>query len=131
MPFEQVRPLMGMGGDKIIPKLTGIDADSKQGKSLIRGWSEAFRKVISMTSGEVEASKPDADIVAVALRKFGIPASAALMVGDTHYDAEAAQKAGVRYVLLRRSGGNMNVPGEFYDDELLLEVLENLTFSAD
>ena len=32
VPFDKVRPLIGMGGDKVIPKLTGLDAESQQGK---------------------------------------------------------------------------------------------------
>ncbi|HEX6243499.1 MAG TPA: HAD family hydrolase, partial [Polyangiales bacterium] len=27
--IEQVRPLIGMGGDKLIPQLTGVSADSQ------------------------------------------------------------------------------------------------------
>jgi phosphoglycolate phosphatase-like HAD superfamily hydrolase len=34
IPFETVRPLIGMGGDKIIPRLTGLDADGKAGKAI-------------------------------------------------------------------------------------------------
>lgn len=30
--FEQVRPLIGMGGDKIIPQLTGLDPNGASGK---------------------------------------------------------------------------------------------------
>lgn len=32
--FEQVRPLIGMGGDKLLPLLTGLDKDSREGKEL-------------------------------------------------------------------------------------------------
>ena len=166
--FEQVRPLMGMGGDKVIPKLTGVDAESEQGKALIKGWGEAFKPMIPglqatpgaselvaglrglglklmlgssgedelveeelrhlgleslkdtrVTSSEVEASKPDADIIAVALKKLGTAAGETLMVGDTRFDAEAANKAGVRVILLR-CGGNPEVRGEVYDDPAAL-----------
>lgn len=34
IPADRVRPLIGMGGDKLLPKLTGIDAESDQGKAL-------------------------------------------------------------------------------------------------
>jgi phosphoglycolate phosphatase-like HAD superfamily hydrolase len=34
IPFERVRPLIGEGGDKLLPQLTGIDAESARGKAL-------------------------------------------------------------------------------------------------
>jgi HAD superfamily hydrolase (TIGR01509 family) len=32
--FDRVRPLIGEGGDKLLPQLTGLDADSARGKEL-------------------------------------------------------------------------------------------------
>jgi len=55
-------------------------------------------------SGDAEASKPDPDIVRSALRKAGIRPSAALMLGDTPYDIEAAARAGVPAIALRCGG---------------------------
>lgn len=40
--FERVRPLIGEGGDKLLPQLTGIDAESAQGKALSRERRELF-----------------------------------------------------------------------------------------
>lgn len=34
VPFEEVRPLIGMGGDKLLPKVCGIAADSTEGKRI-------------------------------------------------------------------------------------------------
>ncbi|MBA3727341.1 MAG: HAD family hydrolase [Armatimonadetes bacterium] len=34
VPFDVVRPLIGMGGDKLLPKTIGIEADSEEGKRL-------------------------------------------------------------------------------------------------
>jgi HAD superfamily hydrolase (TIGR01509 family) len=45
---------------------------------------------------DVPHGKPDPRLVATALRKLGIKASAAVMVGDTPYDAEAGLEAGTR-----------------------------------
>jgi HAD superfamily hydrolase (TIGR01509 family) len=42
VPFEAVRPLIGMGADKLLPKTIGIRHDSKQGKKLIKRRSEIF-----------------------------------------------------------------------------------------
>lgn len=34
VPYEQTRGLIGMGGDKVLPELAGIEQDSEQGKRL-------------------------------------------------------------------------------------------------
>jgi HAD superfamily hydrolase (TIGR01509 family) len=44
VPFDAVRPLIGMGADKLLPKTIGIKHDSKEGKKLIKRRSEIFRK---------------------------------------------------------------------------------------
>ncbi len=44
MPFEVVRPLIGMGADKLLPKAIGIRHDSEQGKKLVKRRSEIFRE---------------------------------------------------------------------------------------
>ena len=44
VPFEVVRPLIGMGADKLLPKTIGIRHDSEQGKKLIKRRSETFRE---------------------------------------------------------------------------------------
>ena len=44
VPFEVVRPLIGMGADKLLPKTIGIRHDSKEGKKLLKRRSEIFRE---------------------------------------------------------------------------------------
>ncbi|HEX3534593.1 MAG TPA: HAD family hydrolase [Gemmatimonadaceae bacterium] len=44
VPFEVVRPLIGMGADKLLPKTIGIRHDSDEGKKLLKRRSEIFRK---------------------------------------------------------------------------------------
>ena len=44
VPFGVVRPLIGMGADKLLPKTIGIRHDSEEGKKLIKRRSEIFRK---------------------------------------------------------------------------------------
>jgi HAD superfamily hydrolase (TIGR01509 family) len=46
-------------------------------------------------SGDVEVSKPAPDLVEVALDKVGVAAGDAVFVGDTVWDVQACQKAGV------------------------------------
>jgi HAD superfamily hydrolase (TIGR01509 family) len=42
-PFEEVRRMIGMGGDKLIPKAFGIDSESERGKELDDRKGEIFR----------------------------------------------------------------------------------------
>jgi HAD superfamily hydrolase (TIGR01509 family) len=43
VPFEKVRPLIGMGGDKLLPETIGISRDSDEGKKLIERRGKIFR----------------------------------------------------------------------------------------
>lgn len=154
--FEDVRPLIGMGGDKLLPQLLGVDAESEQGRAFARRRGEVFRehyvphlrltpgarellerfrreglRLTIATSAEkselelmlrqvglddlierktssddVDNSKPDPDVVQAALRKSALPAESVLMLGDTPYDVEAAQRAGVGTVALLCGGWN-------------------------
>jgi HAD superfamily hydrolase (TIGR01509 family) len=42
--FARVRPLIGMGGDKLLPEVTGISIDSPEGKSIARRRREIFAR---------------------------------------------------------------------------------------
>jgi HAD superfamily hydrolase (TIGR01549 family) len=48
-----------------------------------------------VTKSETAASKPDPDLVEVAVRALGLGPAQCAMVGDTVYDAEACRRAGV------------------------------------
>jgi HAD superfamily hydrolase (TIGR01549 family) len=54
------------------------------------------------TNDDVEASKPEPDLLHVTLARLGV--SRAVMVGDTPYDVEAAGKAGLACIALRSGG---------------------------
>ena len=56
------------------------------------------------SSDDAESSKPDPDIIQAALRKAGEDARAAIMIGDTPYDVEAATRAGVPIITVRCGG---------------------------
>ena len=152
--FELVRELIGKGGDKVIPEVTGLKEGSVEAKRLAKERSSRFARlylpqlrpfpkaeallrrlhesglklVVASSANEDELhpllqvcgalpfiheqtsaddashSKPDPDIVKVALRKAGCSAGEAVMLGDTPYDVEAASKAGVRAIALRSGG---------------------------
>lgn len=154
VPFERVRPLIGMGGDQLVPRLTGIEKDDPRYQPLSDGWKRHFQeeelpgvraqpgnraliealqarglrlivgtsadealvegllKIAGVedlltehtTASDVEASKPEPDIVQAAVAKLGLPPAEVLMVGDTPFDVESARKAGVDTVALRCGG---------------------------
>ncbi len=170
VPYEDIRRLIGMGGDKLISSLRpDLDDESGDGKKIKELRTEIFltkyahelqpapgaRQLVetvqslglqtivassakqdelevlleragvkdllkkATTSDEVEASKPEPDIVQAALDKIGLQASQAGMIGDTPYDIEAADKAGVPCVALRCGGwSDRELAGAFaiYDD---------------
>lgn len=64
------------------------------------------------SASDAEESKPDPDIVQGALEKAGCPPEEAILLGDTPYDAEAAARAGVRFVGVRSGGWDL----DGYDD---------------
>ncbi|MFL5635555.1 MAG: HAD family hydrolase [Gemmatimonadaceae bacterium] len=44
VPFDVVRPLIGMGGDKLLPKTIGVKHDSAEGKKLVELRSKIFHE---------------------------------------------------------------------------------------
>jgi HAD superfamily hydrolase (TIGR01509 family) len=186
VPFERVRPLIGMGGDKVLPALVpGLTEDSPQGqaigKSRVRWFMERELQTIpptrgarqlleavrargarvvvatsakkgeldallargdlgplvdlATTSDDAEDSKPDPDIIGAALKKAGISADDAAMIGDTKYDIEAAHKAGVACLALLCGGNDpatlRDADGIYADPVELLGALDRhpLTWS--
>ena len=57
VPFDVVRPLIGMGADKLLPKTIGVKHDSEEGKKLIKRRSEIFRKKYLPTLRPLEGSR--------------------------------------------------------------------------
>ncbi|HSH55882.1 MAG TPA: HAD family hydrolase [Candidatus Limnocylindrales bacterium] len=155
VPYEDVRRLIGMGGDKLIQSLQpGLNDEEGVGKEIKELRSKTFlekyaptlkptngaRDLVlavqglglqtmvassakqdeldalltaanvqdllteATTSDDAENSKPDPDIIHVALNKIGLKPSEVGMIGDTPYDIEAATKAGVACVVLRSGG---------------------------
>ena len=178
---ETVRPLVGMGSDKLLPQLTGLDAEQGDGKKLVERRSEIFMKEYlpsvrpfagardlldrmradglrlvvatsasddeldgllhalgaewlhekATSSSDAERSKPDPDIVHVAVDKAGANPRDCVMIGDTPYDVEAATRAGVKIIALRCGGwGDEELRGAaaVYDDpaQLLAQYTESL-----
>lgn len=152
--FDRVRPLIGMGGDKVLPETIHLDKDSEQGKAISQKREEIFKerylphlqafpgaqelierirkqglKVAVASSAkpdelqallqlvgaadlikdktssqDVQRSKPDPDVMDVTIERIGLPANELLMIGDTAYDIEAAQKVHVGTIAFRCGG---------------------------
>jgi HAD superfamily hydrolase (TIGR01509 family) len=58
----------------------------------------------AITSGDVEDSKPAPDLLSVALEEYGLDPTATVVVGDTVWDVEAAQRAGLPCICLTSGG---------------------------
>jgi beta-phosphoglucomutase-like phosphatase (HAD superfamily) len=152
--FNDVRCSIGMGGDKLMPNVSGIEEDTPLGRQistrrrdifasdylpglqpfrdagrLVRAIQARGIKAVAASSAkreelepllriadatvmlgestsadDADQSKPDPDIVHAALKKAGVAADAALMIGDTPYDVEAAGNAGVAAIAFRCGG---------------------------
>jgi HAD superfamily hydrolase (TIGR01509 family) len=78
-------------------------------------------------SGDVENTKPDPDLVAAAVEKAG--GGAAVMVGDSIWDCEAAKRAGLKTVAVLTGGfseGELADAGASNVFPSLSELLRNL-----
>ena len=161
IPFDHVRPLVGMGSDKLVPSLTGFEHDTPEGKAIVerkkgifeerylsdlkptpgaralleRLVAEGLALVVATSaggdemkglleqagiadliheatsSGDVDNSKPDPDVIGAAIKKSKLKAGQLVMLGDTPYDIEAAGKAGLRTIAVRCGG--------WWDDDAL------------
>jgi HAD superfamily hydrolase (TIGR01509 family) len=69
--------------------------DLLDARDLVLGWT---------TAGDVDATKPDPDLVAVALEKAG--GTPAVMVGDSVWDCDAASRAGIPTIGIESGGIN-------------------------
>ena len=67
--------------------------DLLDARDVVDGWT---------TSADVEATKPEPDLVHAALEKVG--ADGGLMIGDTPWDVEAAKRAGLETLAVRTGG---------------------------
>jgi HAD superfamily hydrolase (TIGR01509 family) len=108
--IEEVEPLAGARG--LIEDLKGLDhtvvlASSAKADELdhyldlldARELADAWT-----SSADVEETKPAPDIVESALAKVGAGAADAVMIGDTPWDVEAAEKAGVPTITVLTGG---------------------------
>jgi HAD superfamily hydrolase (TIGR01509 family) len=102
---------------------------------------EALRRVIGaddcvdevVNSSEVESSKPAPDIFELAMRRVGVDAAHAVVVGDTRWDVEAAAACGLRCVGVTTGGisaAELRDAGAIDVYETPAQLLEELDKSA-
>jgi HAD superfamily hydrolase (TIGR01509 family) len=169
VPFERIRPLIGMGGDKILPIAANLEPGSIDGElvadqrraSFLRDYLPVLRpqrgarelvlllrerglRLAVATSAKAEeidgllrvarvddlvdevvthsqagASKPEPDILRLALQRIRCTPAQAFMIGDTPYDIEAAGRSGIPTIAVRCGGfSNQDLAAAFavYDD---------------
>ncbi|MCW2957364.1 MAG: family hydrolase [Solirubrobacterales bacterium] len=101
-PLEGARDLLDVlrrRGHKVVlassAKAQEVDhyIDLLDARTRVDGWT---------TSADVEATKPEPDLVRAALDKLG--GGDAVMVGDSTFDIEAAKRAGVQTIAVRTGG---------------------------
>ncbi|HEV2754769.1 MAG TPA: HAD family hydrolase [Actinomycetota bacterium] len=83
-------------------------------RDVVDGWT---------TSGDVEATKPNPDLVAAAIEKAA--AEQSVMVGDSIWDCEAAQRAGIETIGVL-TGGFARTELEDYGAAAVFESVEEL-----
>jgi beta-phosphoglucomutase-like phosphatase (HAD superfamily) len=44
IPFAKIRPLIGMGGDQLLPRTAGVEKDSEEGKKYADAWVKIFEE---------------------------------------------------------------------------------------
>lgn len=154
VPFEVLRSKIGMGGDKLLREVAGIDHESVEGRliserraavfkghyladlgpfagarvlvdrlrsrglvcaavtsskatdaaDLLRASGVADLMDYVVTMDDAEASKPEPDLVDIALDRTGVSPDEAILIGDTPYDVEAGNRAGVGVIAFRCGG---------------------------
>ena len=103
-PFAQARALVahvhGAGG-KVVLASSAEQPELDHYIDLLDA-----RALIDATTSidDVANSKPAGDIFATALKKAGVGADEAIVIGDTPYDIEAARKCGIAAIAVRSGG---------------------------
>jgi HAD superfamily hydrolase (TIGR01509 family) len=84
--------------------IVATSADDQELDALLRQAGVADLIVRRTSKDDAASSKPDPDIVRAAVLRAGCRPSQAVMIGDTPYDIEAAERAGVASIALRCGG---------------------------
>jgi HAD superfamily hydrolase (TIGR01509 family) len=103
-PPPGARALLEYLREQGIAVVVATSADDREVKALLQraGVEDLLPQRASKEAAA--SSKPEPDIIKAALARAGARSGAAIMVGDTPYDIEAANRAGVDTIALRCGG---------------------------
>ncbi len=107
-PFPKVRELVERMRDSGLKLVIASSSPQEQLDTLLKIARVDDLVETRVSSSEAKNSKPDPDIIQVALEKLGLPADAAVLLGDTPFDVSSARKAGVGTIALRCGGFDDN-----------------------
>jgi HAD superfamily hydrolase (TIGR01509 family) len=97
---QLLRTIDGRGAAVILG--TSAKSDEVDTMLAVLDAGEAISAVIS--AGDVQNTKPEPDIFAIALQRCQLPAEKVLVVGDTMWDVEAAGRLGLRCIGVETGG---------------------------
>lgn len=103
-PFPGVRELVERFGRDGFTVVVASSASKDDLQALLDRAGVADLIATQTSSDDADESKPDPDIVLAALKRAGAAPGAAIMLGDTPYDVEAALRAGIRIVGVESGG---------------------------
>ncbi len=103
-PFPDVRALLSRMRDGGLKRVVSSSGESEEIEALLKvaGVTDLIDETVS--SKDVQSSKPAPDPITVALQKGGLTPGDCYMLGDTPYDIASASKAGVRTLAVRCGG---------------------------
>ena len=99
--FSDVRPLIGMGGDKMLPKLVGLDPDSGEAKRIGETRGEHFRQALP----GLEPTRGARDLLQL-LRKRGLELVVATSAQSEEVQAVLEQAGVADLIAIRASSGD-------------------------
>jgi len=101
-PMPGVQELFSALRERAMPSAVVTNTPNPMATDVIRRIGATPGHVVGGT--DVPRSKPAPDIVFEACRRLDVAPSAAWLIGDSRYDAEAARAAGAGFVGFRRDG---------------------------
>jgi HAD superfamily hydrolase (TIGR01509 family) len=103
-PFPGADRLVAAVRDRGLTAVAASSASKDDLRSLLKVAGVESLMDSATSSDDAEESKPDPDIIVAALARAKARPDEAIMIGDTPYDVEAAQRAGVRVIGFRCGG---------------------------